>query len=138
MKYWFPLNFIIPFAFIYNSRHFFSLSLFNAVKLVNFQEFRVIDAEKLLDKYWGHDKYEILNQITSSLARFIKLNQGIDDEENEISKKEIYNSYLNDSLKYIKLGVICLLIVFLVIFLSFIFFQNILSFYQMTVHYLIN
>ncbi len=104
---------------------FFSLSLFNAVKLVNFPEFRVIDSEKLLDKYWGHDKYEILTQLTSSLARFIKLNQGIGDEKNEISKKEIYNLYLNDSLKYIKWGVVWLLIVFLVIFLSFLFFQNV-------------
>lgn len=92
------------------------------VKLVNFLEFRTIDSEKLLDKYWGYDKYEILSQLTSSLAKFIKLNLGIDDEEK--SKKEIYDLYLDNSLKYIKYGVFSLLLVFLVIFLSFSFFSG--------------
>lgn len=120
-------DFLNPFLILFIVPNiYFSFSLFNAVNLVNFPEFRVIDSEMLLNNYWNHDKYEILNQITVSLARFIKINQGSEYIENGniLTKKETYDLYLDNSLNYIKKGVISLLIIFVIIFSSFFIFSS--------------
>ena len=117
-------NFMNPFLILFIIPDiYFSLSLFNAVQLVNFPEFRVIDSEMLLNNYWGSDKYEILSQITFSLAKFIKINQGNDYGGNadDLTKRRTYDTYLDNSLNYIRKGVVSLLAVFIIIFLSYIF-----------------